>query len=101
MSLIWVGRPFHRTPHIFQILLPAITLHGAFDFVLMFIGAVQFVYQIEGIGLEIASFVIALGITIGGAFYAYYSFNKVSLLLCFELNVCLGPREFLKRLANI
>jgi hypothetical protein len=87
--------------HTFQILLPAIALHGAFDFVLMFIGAIQFVYQIEGIGLEIASFVIALAITIGGAFYAYYSFNKVYFWIVSNLIFYLGSREFLKRLANI
>lgn len=63
----------------------------------MFIGAIQFVYQIEGIGLEIASFVIALCITIGGALYAYYSFKKViiysqSAIITILKFLCLGSR---------
>lgn len=43
----------------------------------MLIGALQYIYQIEGILLEIISFIIALVITIGGAIYAYLSFQKV------------------------
>lgn len=43
----------------------------------MLIGALQFIYQIDGILLEILSFVLALGITIGGAIYAYKSFQQV------------------------
>lgn len=62
---------------LFKILLPAILLHGFFDFVLMFIGVMQYIYEFEGIGLEIASLVIALCISIGGALYAYFSFQKV------------------------
>jgi hypothetical protein len=63
---------------VLQILLPAILLHGLFDFVLMLIGVLQYIYGIEGIALEIASLVIALCLTIGGALYAYLSFQKVT-----------------------
>jgi hypothetical protein len=77
--------PLSSLVTLFEILLPAILLHGFFDFVLMFIGVVQYIYGIEGIGLEIASLVIALCISIGGAWYAYFSFQKVdpSLLISF------------------
>lgn len=43
----------------------------------MFIGVIQYIYDIKGIGLEIASFVLALCLTISGAIYAYLSFQKV------------------------
>jgi hypothetical protein len=59
-----------------QVLLPAIILHGTFDFVLFLMGTLQFAYNLHG--LEIASFVVAAIITIAGAMYAYYKFNKVT-----------------------
>jgi hypothetical protein len=43
----------------------------------MFIGVIQYIYGIEGIALEITSLVLALCISIGGAIYAYFSFQKV------------------------
>lgn len=43
----------------------------------MLIGALQYIYKVEGILLEIISFGIALVITIIGAIYAYISFERV------------------------
>mmetsp|Transcript_19905 Transcript_19905/g.28613 ORF Transcript_19905/g.28613 Transcript_19905/m.28613 type:complete len:527 (-) Transcript_19905:175-1755(-) len=74
LSKVLLGQ---RPMSLFMILLPAIVLHGCFDFALFLIGTIQFVYDIEGAGLEIASFVIAGALTVGGAVYAYYSFEQV------------------------
>jgi hypothetical protein len=62
---------------LFRILLPAILLHGTFDFSLFLVGTIEFVYGFESIGLEIVSIVIAASLTMGGAFYAYYAFKGV------------------------
>lgn len=63
-SLIWI-------------LTPAILLHGTFDFVLFFLGLVQFAFDVDSFGLEIASFAIAGAITVFGAIFAYRSFTKI------------------------
>ena len=58
-------------------LLPAILLHGAFDFTLFAMGAFEFIYDIQSTALETGAMVVAGGLTVGGAVYAYYSFKKV------------------------
>lgn len=62
---------------LFRILLPAILLHGTFDFSLFLVGTVEFVYGFDSIGLEIVSILIAALLTIGGSLYAYWAFKKV------------------------
>jgi hypothetical protein len=64
--------------NIFQILLPAIVLHGTFDFVLFALGAIQFVYSIESTFYDSLSFIFPLLITFGGMYYAYTQFMEVS-----------------------
>lgn len=62
---------------LFQILLPAYLLHGTFDFILFLLGTLQFVYNAASLPLEIVSLVVSMMITIGGALWAYKSFNAV------------------------
>lgn len=62
---------------LFQILLPAYLLHGTFDFILFLLGTLQFIYNAPSLPLEILSLVVSMLITIGGAVWAYKSFNSV------------------------
>jgi Cys-rich protein (TIGR01571 family) len=63
--------------HLFFILLPAIILHGTFDFVLFMFSTFAYIYDKDSIQLDIISMVVAAIIAICGACYAYWSFNKV------------------------
>lgn len=60
-----------------EILLPAIALHGSFDFILFLMGAIQAAFEIESIAFEVFSYILPVLITIGGVYWAYVSFNKV------------------------
>jgi Cys-rich protein (TIGR01571 family) len=62
---------------LFRILLPAILLHGTFDFTLFLMGVVEFIYDVESTSLEVVSLVIAGILTVGGAIYAYNAFKNV------------------------
>lgn len=59
-------------------------LHGSFDFVLMILGPVSFVYQVADMTLEIVGGVLAVSLTIIGTIYAYKTFKKV----LFFFSVC-------------
>ncbi len=63
--------------HLFFILLPAIILHGTFDFVLFMFSTFAFIYDTDSIQLDIISMIVAAIIAACGACYAYWSFNKV------------------------
>ena len=63
--------------NLFFILLPAIILHGTFDFVLFMFSTFAFIYDTDSIQLDIISMVVAAIIAACGACYAYWSFNKV------------------------
>lgn len=58
-------------------MLPAILLHGFFDFNLFVSGAFQFMYPSAALGLEVTSVIISIAITVGGTIYAYRSFKDV------------------------
>ena len=62
---------------LFRLLLPAVLLHGSFDFSLFVLSAVEFAYAVDDLSLEIASMVLALAISVSGALYAYHAFKKV------------------------
>jgi hypothetical protein len=60
------------------LLLPAILLHGTFDFVLFLLGTIEFIYaENQSLAFELSSLFVALAITVGGAVWAYKSFKKV------------------------
>lgn len=61
----------------FQILLPAIMLHGSFDFLLFVVGAVSFIYERDDVGLLVASILGPILITIAGIVAACLTFGKV------------------------
>jgi len=64
--------------HLFFVLLPAIILHGMFDFVLFMFSTFAYIYDADSIQLDIISMIVAAIIAICGACYAYWSFNKVA-----------------------
>ena len=66
----------HQTLSLFYILLPAILLHGTFDFVLFLLGAIEFIYNDSSLLLEIMSIVLSILITIAGGLYAYFSYRQ-------------------------
>lgn len=63
-----------------MILFPAILLHGSFDFFLFLLSAIQAVFQVDNVGMDILSFAIPLLMTVGGAVWAYRSFKQVESL---------------------
>ena len=62
---------------ILQILFPALVLHGTFDYVLFILGAVGYAYDLPDIGVEIASVVFGINVTIAGIVYATRAFKRV------------------------
>jgi Cys-rich protein (TIGR01571 family) len=62
---------------LFFILLPALVLHGLFDFQLFLAGVIEYVYDLNSIALEIGSLVFSLLLAIGSGIYAYKSFRQV------------------------
>ncbi len=58
-------------------LLPAIFLHGSFDYFLFAIGAIQYAFDLQSIALDVISMVIPLAITVLGAIWAYRSYTEV------------------------
>lgn len=52
-------------------------LHGSFDFVLMVLGPVSFVYNVADMTLEIVGGILAVALTIISTIYAYRTFKKV------------------------
>jgi len=62
---------------LFQILLPAILLHGTFDFVLFLLSTLQFIENDADSSYDIISIVMSIVITIGGIIWAYLSFSNV------------------------
>ena len=84
MSLFWVRLCIsvcipraHSTASWIQILLPAICLHGTYDFVLFAIGGLSSVYGLESLALNTLSIALPLVITLGGIYWAYVSFKQV------------------------
>lgn len=67
-----------QEPNLLMILLPAVALHGTFDFVLFLIAALGFIYNLSDGIAEVISMIVAIFLTIAGTVYAYYSFNKVA-----------------------
>mmetsp|Transcript_2500 Transcript_2500/g.2605 ORF Transcript_2500/g.2605 Transcript_2500/m.2605 type:complete len:649 (-) Transcript_2500:57-2003(-) len=60
-----------------RVLLPAIFLHGSFDYFLFAIGAIQYAFDLQSIALDVISMVIPLAITVLGAIWAYRSYTEV------------------------
>uniref|UniRef100_A0A7S3H5G9 Uncharacterized protein n=1 Tax=Spumella elongata TaxID=89044 RepID=A0A7S3H5G9_9STRA len=72
----------HESMNIFQILLPAVVLHGTFDFVLFLMGVIGAAYEVNEAALEAFSFILPIGITLVGVYLAYTGFE--ALLRTFE-----------------
>jgi hypothetical protein len=65
-----------KNSSLFQVLLPAMLLHGSFDFTLFAGGAIEmFFWDDAGIGFELSFVAISVGIAIVGARIAYTSFR--------------------------
>lgn len=65
------------TTNVLLVLLPAIALHGTFDFLLFVMGYVALAYQIETLWFAILSIVVPVAITIGGIVWAVRSYKNV------------------------
>ncbi|RYG68862.1 hypothetical protein EON64_04190 [archaeon] len=52
-------------------------LHGTFDFVLFFMGALQVAYDIESVGLTVCFFLLPFGIALAGLVYAVRTYSEV------------------------
>lgn len=63
--------------HTFFVLLPAILLHGTFDFMLFLLGAIQGAFNVNNFAFNVLSFAIPLVMTVGGMLWAYWSFKRV------------------------
>lgn len=61
----------------FFVLLPAIILHGSFDFFLFLIGALAQAYNIESAAFEWMSIIVPVLMTAGGIYWAYSGFTSV------------------------
>lgn len=62
---------------LWRVLLPAIALHGTFDFFLFLMAALQVVYEIKSVAFDVCTMVVPFLITIAGIVWAYYAFNHV------------------------
>lgn len=60
-----------------QVLLPALLLHGTFDFVLFLLGALGYIYNWDDFRVEIASAVYAVVMALTGSVVAYLMFRRV------------------------
>lgn len=58
-------------------LLPALLLHGTFDFVLFLLGAVGYIYNWDDFNVEILSALYAVVMAVAGGVVAYFMFTKV------------------------
>lgn len=63
--------------NLLSILLPALVLHGSFDYFLFAMGFVQYAWRIESVAFGVFTFVFPFVIAAGGAFWAYRSFKEV------------------------
>lgn len=72
-----------------QILLPAITLHGTFDFVLFLLSTLDFVYNDNGGLFGLLSLVMIVLLTICGFCWAYFSFKHVRIIVSDIFNTSL------------
>jgi Cys-rich protein (TIGR01571 family) len=63
--------------HMIMVLLPAIGLHGFFDFFLFLMSAIEMIYNIKSSFFNIFTLIMPFFITIGGIYWAYIVFNKV------------------------
>jgi len=59
------------------VLLPAVLLHGLFDFTLFIAGLIEFVYRIDSSTHDAVTLVVAGCITYFGLFYAFVSYKAV------------------------
>lgn len=62
---------------LFGILLPAILLHGFFDFFLFLFGSLQYIFNDQTGLYDILSLLTSISLTIGGAYWAYRSYKDV------------------------
>jgi hypothetical protein len=61
-----------------QILLPALMLHGSFDFFLFVSSFLAIILEKDGLILEVGALIIAVVLTICGTIFAYRGFKKVN-----------------------
>ena len=66
-----------HTPYISQIMLPAILVHGTFDFTLFALAAVTFTYNITDSTAMICAYTFNVALTIASAIYAYRALKEV------------------------
>jgi RsiW-degrading membrane proteinase PrsW (M82 family) len=76
LSKIVMGQEINMS--LFVMLLPAILLHGSFDFILFFMSFLGFVYNLDTIWYECITFVIAASIAGGGAYVAWDRWKRVT-----------------------
>lgn len=67
-----------RNMHMVSVLMPAVFLHGIFDYFLFVVGAIQTVYKVDTLALDIIAGLFPFLITIAGVIWAYVSFGSVS-----------------------
>ena len=81
-------------------MLPAIILHGSFDFSLFAMGSISFLYSDYDLVVTIVGIILVGSMTVGGAVYAYKSYKKVShliilyfVMLLFMIAMCASSLE--------
>lgn len=62
---------------LFKVLLPAVVLHGSFDFFLFFVSALQYVFNIRSLAFDIFTMIFPFVMTIGGIVWAVKVFGAV------------------------
>ena len=66
-----------------QILLPALLLHGSYDFFLFASTYLSMILEKDGLALDIGALVTSVTLTVCGSIYAYRGFKKVNLYFCY------------------
>mmetsp|Transcript_11396 Transcript_11396/g.19116 ORF Transcript_11396/g.19116 Transcript_11396/m.19116 type:complete len:168 (+) Transcript_11396:187-690(+) len=66
-----------RDMHLGWILLPAIILHGTFDFVLFLFGVIEYAYNVDDLAFEAFTVILPIIITVVGIVVAYIWFMEV------------------------
>mmetsp|Transcript_26915 Transcript_26915/g.59566 ORF Transcript_26915/g.59566 Transcript_26915/m.59566 type:complete len:121 (+) Transcript_26915:105-467(+) len=66
-----------REMGLFRLLLPAVFLHGCFDFVLFLMGAAQYAYEVDSVMFDVFSNALPAAITVVGVVVAYRGFTQV------------------------
>ncbi len=68
-------------------MLPALILHGSFDFFLFAAGAIEYAYDINSLAFDVTTFIFPFVMTVAGICFAKFEFDKVSSLFSCHIEI--------------